>query len=220
MSVNSINRRTVLDVFHDAEAFVKSNYSEELEDVYKFLSIKLSDIDKEFFFLQYIHVVYCSGFKYEIVVKHWNQIQNAYYNFDYEKVHENRDRVIKSALQIIRHHGKIAAILETASWLTHSTEEYFRTFLELASKKIETFESLPYIGKVTKYHLGLCMGFDVVKPDVHIQRLADHYGLDPFEMCETLSEQTGYPRRVVDAILWRASEQGRVRLSSNPMDKP
>lgn len=203
---------SLIQTFHDAEAFVKSHFPQELDAVYRFLSIELSDIDKEFFFLQYIHVVYCSGFKYEVVVKHWPQIQNAYYDFDYEKVDKNRDRSKQAALQIIRHQGKIAAILETASWLTHCDEKYFRTFLELASKKIDTFESLPYIGKVTKYHLGLCMGFDVVKPDVHIQRLADHYGLDPFEMCETLSEQTGYPRRVVDAILWRASKQGHIHL--------
>ena len=201
---------SLIDVFREAEQYVKINYPEDIKNAWEFLRIPLAEIDRHFFFLQYVHVVYCSGFRYAVVKEKWPQIQEAYCDFDYIKVNWNREQVRKAAEKIINHKAKINAILEVAATLSDWREEYFKSFLKSAEKNIDVFESLPYIGKVTKYHLGICMGFNLVKPDTHIQRLADHYGLDPFEMCETLSNQTGYPIRLIDAILWRASEQGAI----------
>ena len=61
------------------------------------------------------------------------------------------------------------------------------------------------------------MGFDVIKPDVHVQRIADYYDMDPFKMCEELSEQTGLPKRMIDAILWRAAEQGQIAIKTKQL---
>lgn len=205
--------QSVISVFHDAESFVKTNYPRELDEVNRFLDINPEHIGKTDFFSQYTHVVYCSGFKYSVVVKNWDQIADAWCNFNPHEVAENINTCKEKASKIINHKGKINAIANTAQWLNKVSGTYLTQFILDAQKKIDLFKQLDYIGDVTKYHLGICMGFDVIKPDVHIQRLADHYDLDPFEMCETLSEQTGYPRRVVDAILWRASEQGHVHLN-------
>lgn len=216
--MNSISRRTLLDVFHDAERFVKTRYPGELTEVQRFLDINPEHIGKTDFFIQYTHVVYCSGFKYSVVVKNWDQIADAWCYFSPHEVAENIDACKEKASKIINHQGKINAIANTAQWLDKVSGTYLTQFILDAQKKIDLFKRLDYIGDVTKYHLGICMGFDVIKPDVHIQRIADHFNMDPFKMCEALSQETGHPKRVVDAILWRAAEQGRIRLSSNPKD--
>ena len=212
------SRRTALEVFHEAETFVKTNYPRELAEVHRFLDINPEHIGKTDFFIQYTHVVYCSGFKYSVVVKNWDKIADAWCQFDPYEVAENIETCKEKASQIINHQGKIKAIADTAQWLSKISGTYLTRFILDAQKKIDLFKRLGYIGDVTKYHLGICMGFDVIKPDVHLQRIADHFNLDPFEMCDVLSQQTGHPKRVVDAILWRASEQGSVHLSSKPKD--
>jgi len=204
---------TLINVFVKAEQFVKDNYPEDLEAAYIFLSIAPDEINKDFFFLQYVHVVYCSGFKWGVVNKNWSQLKEAYRGFDYQEVNRNRERVRRAAQRVINHKPKIEAIIETAKTLTTWSEDAFRSFIDAAQKNIDTLEVLPYIGKVTKYHLGICLGFNMIKPDVHLQRLADHYKMSPFDMCEKLSKETGHPRRIVDAILWRASEQKAINVS-------
>jgi len=204
----------IVDLFHDAEAFVKTHYPGELDEVHRFLSINPEHIGKTDFFIQYVHVVYCSGFKYQVVVKNWDRIADAWCDFSPHRVVENLDSCKEKASKIINHKGKINAIANTAKWLDKISGTYLTHFILDAQKKIDLFKRLDYIGNVTKYHLGICMGFDVIKPDVHIQRIAHYFNMDPFEMCGTLSQQTGYPKRVVDAILWRAAEQGHIHFTN------
>jgi hypothetical protein len=78
---------------------------------------------------------------------------------------------------------------------------------------------LPHIGPITKYHLAKNFGVDVAKPDVHLQRLADHYGETVQGLCERLGAAAGLKARTVDVVLWRAcavgiinSKTGEVRL--------
>ena len=202
-------------LFATAQNYVETYYMEELETVEKFLEINPEDIDKQFFYAQYTHVVYCSGFRWSVVVEKWPRIERAYRNFDAEAVKRNRDQVQAEASLIINHKGKIKAILDTAEWLTNVSPEYLTRFIKDASQNIDMFKRLGYIGDITKYHLGLCMGFDIAKPDVHIQRLADRFNMDPFQMCKQIAGETGLTVRKVDAILWRAAEQGAIRVSSD-----
>ena len=203
----------MLNLFNEAEKYVKTYHPYELDEVNRFLSINPEHIGKTDFFTQYVHVVYCSGFKYQVVVKNWEKIADAWCYFSPSKVCENLDLCKTKARKIINHKGKINAISNTALWLNKISGTQLTQFILDAQKKIDLFKQLDYIGDITKYHLGICMGFDVIKPDIHIQRIANHFNMNPFEMCEILSKQTGHPKRVVDAILWRAAEQGAVRLS-------
>ena len=202
----------LIDTFHEAEAFVRKNHPNELATVNQFLQTNPEWIGKQDFLRQYTHVVYCSGFKYSVVVKRWADIEHAWLGFDPYGIRDHTDWCKKEASKIINHKGKIKAIAETSVWLTKITGTYLTQFILDAQKKIDLFKRLGYIGDITKYHLGICMGFDVIKPDVHVQRIADYYEMDPFKMCEELSEQIGLSKRMVDAILWRAAEQGVIHL--------
>ena len=48
------------------------------------------------------------------------------------------------------------------------------------------------------------LGFDVVKPDRHLLRLASSLGFDsPEELCAEIAYEFGEPAAVVDIVLWR-----------------
>src|SRR5690606_33268092 len=101
------------------------------------------------------------------------------------------------------HPGKAAAMQE----IWDRREELFRGFLE-AEDRLAYLATLPWIGKVTKYHLAKNCGIDCAKPDVHLERLARLEGTDVHSMCARLARETGYRIATVDVVLWRACATG------------
>ena len=79
-----------------------------------------------------------------------------------------------------------------------------------APDKLAFCESLPWIGCITKYHLAKNFGADVAKPDVHLQRLAEHEGTTPQKLCADLAAATGFRVNTVDVVLWRACAIGVI----------
>ncbi|WP_174273352.1 hypothetical protein [Sphingomonas bacterium] len=75
--------------------------------------------------------------------------------------------------------------------------------------------ALPFIGKVTKYHIARNLGGNYAKPDVHLNRLADREGVTAQELCDRLAKGSGYRAGTVDMILWRACADGII----NPKKK-
>ena len=73
-----------------------------------------------------------------------------------------------------------------------------------ADDKLAFCAALPWIGPITKYHLAKNFGADVVKPDVHLQRLAAAHETTPDALCADLAEKTGYRKATIDTLLWRA----------------
>jgi len=77
-----------------------------------------------------------------------------------------------------------------------------------AKDKLAFLETLPHIGKITKYHLGKNLGIDCAKPDRHLVRLAKKYGKGVQELCLDLAAVTGDTVACVDYVLWRAVKMG------------
>jgi len=69
--------------------------------------------------------------------------------------------------RVFGHPGKAQAM--EAIWLERQL--LFQEFAK-ALDKIAFCAALPWVGPVTKYHLGRDLGADVAKPDVHLERLA------------------------------------------------
>lgn len=199
-----------LEMFRKAESYVMQHYSDEIESVREFLTIDLNDVDKCFFMRQYTHVVYCSGFNWDVVNDKWDKISDTYYHFDIPSIVLHESEIRLEAMKIIKYEKKIESILDTARWLNALSDTDFKQYLFDGKKNLNVFKNLGYIADKTKYHLGLCLGFDNAKPDVHITRLAKQFNKDPLIFCKDLSETTGLPVRVVDAILWRASKMGVI----------
>lgn len=104
------------------------------------------------------------------------------------------------------HVGKVNAI-------NFMFENYERLFDEycVAMDKITYLETIPFLGKITKYHAAKSLGIDCVKPDRHLERIAKNYGyIDSGMLCRNISSQTGDKISVVDIVLWRAANLGMV----------
>lgn len=116
-----------------------------------------------------------------------------------------------SASTAFGHKGKTAAIDDIWKRRDALMQEYMAAW-----DKIAFCESLPWIGGITKYHLAKNFGVDVAKPDVHLQRLADHEGTTPQELCSALASATGFRVSTVDVVLWRACAIGAIHSGGNP----
>lgn len=103
------------------------------------------------------------------------------------------------------HVGKASAI--DAIWVDRLA--LFERYMA-ADDKLAFCASLPWIGGITKYHLAKNFGAQVAKPDVHLQRLADHEGTTAQALCERLSAATGWKVATVDVLLWRACANGII----------
>lgn len=142
--------------------------------------------DSHTFLMETCWVILNSGMKEQIARKIWNRIQDAWEN--------NVD-----ISEVFRHKGKVAAIKQ----VKERHDQIFNAYT-LADDKITFLQTIPFIGNITKYHLAKNLGLDCVKPDRHLVRVADQYGMTPDSICQYLSKMTGEKVSVIDIIIWRA----------------
>lgn len=149
------------------------------------------------FFMEAVWVILNSGMKNQIAERIWHK-------FDRVKL----ESFPAYASSIIKHKGKCKA----AEYIWRYRISLFIDYKNKKTneEKIEFLESLPWIGPVTKYHLAKNLGIDVCKPDRHLVRIADMYGITPEDMCETLSIATGDRIATVDYVIWRAANLGKI----------
>lgn len=104
---------------------------------------------------------------------------------------------------ICKHPHKAAAI---EKWMSNGLDwfgEYIGKGTEDA--RMEYLRSLPYMGgEALVYQLAKNLGITgYCKPDVHLKRLAEHWGADtPQALCESIAEMTGNTVAYIDTILW------------------
>jgi hypothetical protein len=80
-----------------------------------------------------------------------------------------------------------------------------------ANDKVEFGLSLPWIGGITKWHLAKNLGVDCAKPDVHLERVAAHYGTTTATLCAELAATTGDRVATVDVVIWRSCNLGILK---------
>lgn len=133
-----------------------------------------------------VWVILNSGMKEQIARKIWDRIQDVW-------------RKGGETSQAFRHIGKVKAI----DFVWSNKQHLFDNYKE-ADNKPEYLQSIPFIGKITCWHLAKNLGHDCVKPDRHLVRIAEQYGMTPDSLCEKLSKETGEKKSVIDIIIWRA----------------
>jgi hypothetical protein len=109
----------------------------------------------------------------------------------------------RSATEVYGHPGKGAAI----DTIWRERADLFEAY-KLADDPIAFLETLPWIGIVTRHHLGKNLGLLLAKDDVHLTRLARREGTTTAKLCDRLAKQTGYRVPTIDSILWRACADG------------
>ncbi|KFB10499.1 hypothetical protein [Nitratireductor basaltis] len=133
-----------------------------------------------------IWVICCSGMKYEIARLIERRVWSAL-------------RAGEPVAGVFAHRRKAAA-MET---IWSNREAFYEEFL-VSNDKLAFCQSLPWIGKITRYHLAKSCGLDCAKPDVHLKRLADREGVTAQALCERLARETGLRVATIDLLLWRA----------------
>jgi hypothetical protein len=150
-------------------------------------------------------VIVNSGFRFQVARKLWPWITSAFHDFDMAQLD---NRCVETALKVLNHRGKIQAIADLGALVRDRGHEWI---VAMAANPLKLM-TLPWIGKITCWHLAKVLGVDCVKPDVHLQRAATAAGYaTPRELCEALRDATGDRLTVLDSVLWRYGEQQKAR---------
>ncbi len=139
------------------------------------------------FLSEYIFVVCNSGMKSQIARVIFNKIILA--------INNN-----VPVWYVFKNFHKVNAINHLLGLKNHYFSEYLK-----AEDVLEFCSTLPYMGDIIKYHLAKNFGFDCIKPDRHLERIAEIYNTDPFSMCQKLSDELGDNLNTVDTVIWRAA---------------
>ncbi len=169
---------------------------------------------------QVIYVILAGGFSQKTAKKIHQKIMNKLVNniFNYNDL-----------LTIFNNKNKIKAVCEVWNNRRDFCDSYY-SLCDLDSK-ISYLQKLPHIGKITANHLARNLGEDVVKYDIWIQRLGalyagevalqekiDNKKLSPEikkacdDMFFHLVKETGLPRGYIDVVLWKACQNGLIKL--------
>jgi len=150
-------------------------------------------------------VIVNSGFRFQVARRLWPGLEQAFRGFKVPAVNET---CAPAALAVLNHPGKIGAIIRFAEVLHREGSEA----IVALSQHPPDLVCLPWIGKITCWHLAKVLGADVVKPDVHLQRAAQAAKTSsPLALCEAIRAELGDRLTVIDSVLWRYGEQQRAR---------
>ena len=169
---------------------MRTEFREEIEWARR---IRPEDIDADAFALAAAEVVLVSGFRADVVNKLMPKVRRQL-------------RRGQPVSDVFGHKSKTKAIEKIWRRRKALFGKYQQKKTE--KEKLTFLETLPWIGPVTKFHLGRNLGMDVAKPDRHLVRIARKFGRTPRSLCRLVSEETGERVGVVDLVFWKAGAEG------------
>lgn len=200
----------ILALFEKAEQFVRANgFGDEIDWCDN--RPTFDQIDAQKFLTEYAWVVLNSGMSNRVIAEKWPKISAAFFNFEISKIADNEEEALTKALAIFGNKAKMKAILSLALRLYDRGFPSIKT--RITNNPLNFLQTLPFIGDITKYHLARNLGFDYIKPDRHLVRLASRFNMKPFDFCNLIHQKTRRRLGTIDVILWRYSEQkGQMKL--------
>lgn len=165
------------------------------------------------FLREYAWVILNSGMSNKVIESKWQQLSAIFLQFSPQQVAESSKAVRMAALVVFGNKKKIDSIITVAQ---NIDQEGFSSIKEKVKQNpLDYLFTLPFIGPVTKFHLARNLGFDYVKPDRHLVRLASEYGMTPKKLCDIIHDKTKRRLGTIDVVLWRYCEQkGQYSLFS------
>lgn len=199
------------DYYVKAMAFAREFYGDEMRQIE---SVRFSDVTPEHFFQEYVWVVHATGFRASVVGKFMPRLVKAYGPWD-RLAKEFFGDVMERVKAVCNNPQKARAVHATARLMSDrvfsgdgaSASVRWREFRDSSLSDVEKLSDLPYIGKITRFHLARNIGLlECVKPDLHLVRMADHWGFSSCEeMCRSMREGEDTPLGIVDLALWYAA---------------
>ena len=148
-------------------------------------------------------VVLSSGFRESVVRRCFDDVSQAFLRWsNAQRIYDCRESCRKRAISCFGNRSKIQAILTIVERVVDDGFDCVK--MQIKSRGVDYLQELPYIGPTTSYHLAKNIGFQVVKPDRHLLKIAQITGYEsPLEMCTVITDLVGDPIAVVDIVLWR-----------------
>ena len=190
--------------FEKSLEFAKAFYSQEMEAI---ASTKFDQVTPEYFFREYMWVVHATGFSAKAVGKFMPRLAAAYGDFR-DLASEPLDVAAKRVCAVCNNPQKIRAIHQMARIMCKEiSSQGWSSYKSKSLCTADKLVNLPYIGKVTCFHLARNIGLlDSVKPDLHLIRMAEHWGFkDCVSMCKEMKGSSDIPLGIVDLVLWYAA---------------
>lgn len=149
-------------------------------------------------------VILSTGFRETTVRTRFAAISAAFYDWeDAQTIHRDAERCIASALPHFNNGPKIRAIASLAGYIT-AAGGFSRLWSQVRTDPLQYLIRLPYIGPTTSCHLAKNLGFDVVKPDRHLVRVAAFLRWETVDqMCAEVAAVVGDKVSVIDLVFWR-----------------
>ncbi|MDY7032959.1 MAG: hypothetical protein SVY10_13755 [Thermodesulfobacteriota bacterium] len=150
-------------------------------------------------------VILSSGFKESIIRRKFPMISNAFKDWESSSAICSSINICKiKALNYFKNVKKINAICEVIQFVEN--EGFGQVKKEIESNGIDYLKRLPYIGPITGLHLLKNLGFQFIKPDRHLTRIAKSAGFNnPQEMGVAIKNAMGDSLAEIDIVLWRYS---------------
>lgn len=190
--------------FEKARAFAERFYGDEVRRI---SSVRLEDVTPGFFFQEYVWVVHATGFSAKAVGKFMSRLMAAYGRWD-RCGREKFPKVMSRVKPVCNNPQKAKAVHSTAARMVEELRDaHWDDWRAANLSDVEKIGELPYVGKITRYHLGRNVGLlDCVKPDLHLVRMADHWGFKDCEsMCAAMRGDDDVPLGIVDLVVWYAA---------------
>ncbi len=212
---------TATDYFKHALEFAKTNYQETIDRI---SNTKFDQVSEAAFIEEYIWAVYVSGFRASTISNLWDRLMAAhyetmwwacYYSHD-DAPHLVRENAWKRAMDVFANARKVDAVIKTADVMRNGIKTMgWRAFRDTSLSTPEQLQALPFIGKITCYHLARNIGLlQYVKPDVHLVRMARVWQYEsPQRMCEHLGGEYGLQPGIVDLVLWYAASTFGTKMA-------
>ena len=195
------NEVELREMYGDFREFVvRSGYEGELDWQGSLEFEAITEVD---FLRETAWVVLSAGFKESIVRSIFPALSEAFLDWgSAREIVEAKALCRQEALAVFASTAKIDAIIAIAQ--TVDRVGFGVVKAHIRDGQTEYLQQFPFIGPVTRFHLGKNLGLNVVKPDRHLVRLARVTGHDsPHELCSRIARATGEPVAVVDTVLWR-----------------
>lgn len=178
-----------------------------------------------FLFEKLTLVTFYGGFKAKTVDEKWPNIKTeAFDDFDICKIAgydgDRVNQIVHHTPGIISHEGKIRATVHNAKKVVElqrkygSFADYIGSFEDRSIQANELIKKFRFLGRETVWDYLKSIGFDAIKPDVHVRRILFRLGLisgsessskiikEVFKIADRMSKSTGERLGVIDATIW------------------
>lgn len=147
-------------------------------------------------------VVLCAGMRESVVRARFERLEAAFGAWNPLHIADHAPVCVQKASPVFNHAPKLDAIVRIAVEIAaHGVAPYIRGMRKTGPLFLTR---LPYIGRVTCYHLAKNLGCPVAKPDRHLERMAAILGYkSSAALCGVIANTLDEPIQVVDIVMWR-----------------